>query len=350
MNVSVRPGHEVRTCDDLDVTFDDRPAVMAVDHLTAPGAQKLTVHASHNGGVYVFGGSRTDFAISACKAAAPASGGPASTLEQVHASLSGGTLTATGPVSDGWIVYFIVDAPTRADLDLDATNGPIQVTQIAGSTTARAQNGPIRLQDVSGRVSARTENGPIAYDGGSGTVELTAQNGPVAVRLAGSKWADGSLTATRAERAGQAAGAARVRLRRARPLVTALAVEMPGLRRRATDLGRFLPLGRVRERPRRRHAVDRQWSGRGRHDEVARSRPGPLPAGANAVWPNGIERWHRPGARHNALVPLRCRSAVVAVALVATCTTAFAQPPAPTLAIINGKVFTGVAAAPWPKR
>ena len=127
---------------------------------------------------------------------APASGGPASSLEQVHASLSGGTLTATGPASDGWIVYFIVDAPTRADLDLDATNGPIQVTQIAGSTTARAQNGPIKLQDVSGRVSARTENGPIAYDGGSGTVELTAQNGPVAVHLAGSKWADGSLTAT----------------------------------------------------------------------------------------------------------------------------------------------------------
>jgi hypothetical protein len=194
MNVSVRPGHEVRTCDDLEVTFDGRPAVTAVDHLTAPGAQKLTVHASHNGGVYVFGGSRTDFAISACKAAAPASG--AGALEQVHAGLNGGTLTATGPGSDGWIVYFIIDAPTRADLDLDASNGPIHVSQIAGATTAHAQNGPIRLLDVSGRVSARTENGPIAYEGGSGTVELTAQNGPVAVRLAGSTWADGTLTAT----------------------------------------------------------------------------------------------------------------------------------------------------------
>lgn len=195
-NVSVRPGHDVRTCDDLEVTFDDRPAVTAVDHLTAPGAQKLTVHASRNGGVYVFGGSRTDFAISACKAVAPASGGGASALEQIRASLNGGTLTATGPGSDGWVVYFIVDAPTLADLNLDATNGPIHVAQIAGATTARAQNGPIRLQDVSGRVSARTENGPIAFDGGSGTVELMAQNGPVAVRLAGSAWTNGSLTAT----------------------------------------------------------------------------------------------------------------------------------------------------------
>ena len=41
-SVSVRSGHEVRTCEDLEVKFDDRPAVTAVDHLTAPGAQKLT--------------------------------------------------------------------------------------------------------------------------------------------------------------------------------------------------------------------------------------------------------------------------------------------------------------------
>jgi hypothetical protein len=196
-NVSVRTVHDVRTCADLEVTFDDRPAVTAVDHLTAPGAQKLTVHASRNGGVYVFGEARQDFAISVCKAAAPAStGGSAGSLEQVRASLSGGTLTATGPGSDGWVVYFIINAPTQADLDLDASNGPIHIAKVAGTTTARAQNGPIKLVDVSGRVSARTENGPIAFEGGSGTIELTAQNGPVAVRLAGSKWADGSLTAS----------------------------------------------------------------------------------------------------------------------------------------------------------
>ena len=44
---------------------------------------------------------------------------------------------------------------------------------------------------------------------------------------------------------------------------------------------------------------------------------------------------------------LPCRTAVVAVTVIATCTPAFVQPPRPTLAIINGKVFTGVSAAPW---
>jgi len=197
MNVSVRSGHEVRTCEDLEVKFDGRPAATAVDQLTAPGAQKLTVHGSRNGGVYVFGEARQDFSISVCKAAAPASaGGSASALDQVRASLSGGTLSAAGPGSDGWVVYFIINAPAQANLDLDVTNGPLHVAHVTGATTARSQNGPIRLLDVGGRVSARAENGPIAYEGGSGTIELDVQNGPLAVRLAGSKWADGSLTAT----------------------------------------------------------------------------------------------------------------------------------------------------------
>jgi DUF4097 and DUF4098 domain-containing protein YvlB len=128
-----------------------------------------------------------------CKAASPGAG--ASSLELVRASLSGGTLTATGPGSDGWVVYFIIDAPTRADLDLQVTNGPMRVAHVTGTTTARSQNGPLKLVDVAGRVSARTENGPIAYEGGSGTVDLQAQNGPLSVRLAGSRWADGALTA-----------------------------------------------------------------------------------------------------------------------------------------------------------
>jgi hypothetical protein len=194
ISVSVKGDREVRTCDDLEITFDDRPAVTAVDRLTAPGAQKLTVHSSRNGGTYVIGGSRQDFGISVCKAAAPSAG--AGLLEQLKANVSGGTLTAEGPRADGWVVYFIVDAPAKADIAVDATNGPIHVAQLSGTTNVHAQNGPIKLLGVSGRVTARTQNGPLAYEGGGGTVELTVQNGPLAVQLSGTRWADGSLTAT----------------------------------------------------------------------------------------------------------------------------------------------------------
>jgi hypothetical protein len=193
-NVSVRSDRDVRTCDDLEVMFDGRPAATAVDRLSAPGGQKLTVHASRNGGVYVFGGNRPDFAISVCKAVAP--GGGSGALDQLRAGVSGGTLTATGPGADDWVVYFIVEAPAQASLDVDATNGPIHVAKVTGVLSARAENGPIKLVEVGGRVTARTQNGPIAFEGGTGTVDLKAQNGPVAVRLDGSKWADGSLTAS----------------------------------------------------------------------------------------------------------------------------------------------------------
>jgi hypothetical protein len=267
MNVSVRSGREVRTCADLEVTFDGRPAVTAVDQLTAPGAQKLTVHGSRNGGVYVFGGARPDYAISVCKAAAPGSAG-GKALEQVRASVSGGTLTATGPGSDGWVVYFIIDAPTQVDLDLQVTNGPMHVAHMAGAVTARAQNGPMKLLDVTGRVSARTENGPMAYEGGSGTIELDAQNGPLDVRLAGSNWVEGSLTA-RAQNGPVKLQVPRGFASGVRVRSSALAVEMPWLRRRATDLGRFLALGGARQRSGGGHAVHRQRSGRRRHDQVA---------------------------------------------------------------------------------
>ena len=157
----------------LDVLIDpapDRAACRAaVERLTAPGAQKLTVHSSRNGGTYVFGRARQDFAISVCKAAAPSAG--AAVLDQLKATVSGGTLSASGPRSDGWVVYFIIDAPAKGDIDVDATNGPIHLAQLAGTTNVLAQNGPIELLGVSGRVTARTRNGPIAYDGSGGSFD-----------------------------------------------------------------------------------------------------------------------------------------------------------------------------------
>ena len=44
---------------------------------------------------------------------------------------------------------------------------------------------------------------------------------------------------------------------------------------------------------------------------------------------------------------LPCRAAAIAVAIVATGTPASVQSPTATLAIVNGKVFTGVSTAPW---
>ena len=43
----------------------------------------------------------------------------------------------------------------------------------------------------------------------------------------------------------------------------------------------------------------------------------------------------------------RYRAAVPALAVLVFPSLALVQPPAPTLAIVNARVFTGVSAAPW---
>ena len=59
----------------------------------------------------------------------------------------------------------------------------------------RTTNGPINLANVSGTVTARAQNGPVNFVGSTGAVDLETQNGPIGVRLDGERWTTGSLTA-----------------------------------------------------------------------------------------------------------------------------------------------------------
>ena len=196
-NISTRTDGPVRSCSDLQMTWDGQPAATSADTLTATGSD-LSVHAPRNGGVYVLGSpGRSDFSISACKAVARPIGRDATAaLEKTRPAITGKAVTASGPDSGDWVVYFIVSAPANGNVEVETTNGPVHVEQITGSTTARAVNGPIRLLDVSGRATARAINGPVAYEGHDGTVELHTENGPIKVRLSGDRWNSGSLTAS----------------------------------------------------------------------------------------------------------------------------------------------------------
>ena len=198
VNVSTSSNGPVRSCSDLEMTFDGEPAATSIDQLTAAGGETLSIQAPKNGGVYVYGSEgRSDFAIAACKAVARRAGTDATAaLAQIRPAVTGRSVNATGPASGDWVVFFIVNAPATGALNVETTNGPVHIEQITGSTTARAVNGPISLLDVSGHASARAVNGPVAYEGHGGTIELHTDNGPIDVRLAGDRWSSGSLTAT----------------------------------------------------------------------------------------------------------------------------------------------------------
>lgn len=196
-NISTRSDGPVRSCGDLEMTWDGQPAATSVETLAAKG-RDLSIRAPRNGGVYVFGASgRSGFAISACKGVAkPAGSDATAALATLRPALGGTSLNATGPDSDDWVVYFIVEAPEDANVEVETTNGPVHVERIAGSTKAHAINGPIRLHEVSGHATAKAVNGPVAYDGHDGVIELHTENGPIKVSLSGDRWSSGSLTAS----------------------------------------------------------------------------------------------------------------------------------------------------------
>lgn len=196
-NISTRSSGPVRSCSDLDMTWDGQPAATAVETLTVPGTS-VSVRAPNNGGVYVLGSpGRSDVSISVCKGVAKSKGPEAAAaLANIKASASGTSVSANGPDSPDWVLYFIVEAPAAGHVEAETTNGPVHVEGITGSTLARAMNGPIRLVDVSGRATAKAINGPVAYEGHDGTIDLHTENGPIKVSLSGDRWGSGSLTAS----------------------------------------------------------------------------------------------------------------------------------------------------------
>jgi hypothetical protein len=185
-------GEPLERCDQLDISYDSQPAARGEQQVSVPlaDAPALTVSPPENGGVHVVGWDRAEYAITACKAAPTAA-----VVGGITVSVSRGVVTANGPSSGRWLVYLIVKAPTRADLTLKTTNGPINVDGVSGSVNAQTTNGPIGLKDSGGRIEARAQNGPVSFSGHGGQVSLTAVNGPINVRLDGDRWQDGTLAA-----------------------------------------------------------------------------------------------------------------------------------------------------------
>jgi hypothetical protein len=185
---------DVRQCSDLQIQFDEEPAVIAEETVNAPASSVLTVRPPHNGGVYVAGSARSDYAVTTCKAVAPSPDARAQ-LDGMRTTVSAGTVSTTGTPDEDAVVFYIVQAPSSGALDLSAHNGPISVREFSGRSTLRTQNGPVNLKNVSGQVSAFAQNGPIHFTGSGGKIDLQTQNGPIGVDLAGTRWTEGSLTA-----------------------------------------------------------------------------------------------------------------------------------------------------------
>ena len=193
MNVQVRYDGAPATCQDLQITIDDRPAARAEHTMTLvqPSNGPLRIRSPRNSGTYVEASDRRDAQLLVCKGAASNAD-----LDQVRVTFENGLLTATGPATDSWVAYFLIQAPQAAILDVEAGNGPIGLEGLTGKVSARSQNGPIALKNCSGTIDAEAQNGPISVAGSGGDVRVRTQNGPISVKLAGNTWEGAGLVAS----------------------------------------------------------------------------------------------------------------------------------------------------------
>ncbi|HYD16484.1 MAG TPA: DUF4097 family beta strand repeat-containing protein [Candidatus Nanoarchaeia archaeon] len=189
--ISVSDRSDINDCSGISVKYDGQAAQRAEQTFTLPKTSNpVRVIAAQNGGVHVRGWDGNDYQVIACKAAAADVA-----IDQVQARASGSEVTATGPESGEWLVYFIVRAPRDASMELQATNGGIGLNRVSGTFRVNTTNGPISIKNPSGHIEAKADNGPISFSGDQGDLNLTARNGPISVTLAGTRWQGTGLKA-----------------------------------------------------------------------------------------------------------------------------------------------------------
>jgi hypothetical protein len=157
-----------------------------------PGGGPLHVDVRPNGGAQVTGWDQTTIQGSArIQVQADNEAEARGIAGRIVIAVGSGTIRADGPkTSDGrsWSVSFVLSAPRRTDLEIDAVNGPIGIAGISGQIKATTTNGPMSLTDLGGEVTARTTNGPlkIALTGtfweGAG-LDAETRNGPVSIAV-----------------------------------------------------------------------------------------------------------------------------------------------------------------------
>jgi hypothetical protein len=194
--ISTNGEKNITDCSQIRMEIGDGETVRSqlVQSVPRSAAPTLQVTASKNGGIHVQGWNGSDYAITACLAAAGDTGNDAKdTLDQIKLSVRDGKVTVEGPSSQDWFAFLIIQAPNGSSLDLESGNGPVAVADFSGTIQAKNVNGPITFRGVTGQVKADVQNGPITVAGSGGDFRLTAQNGPLTVSLDGLQWQGGEL-------------------------------------------------------------------------------------------------------------------------------------------------------------
>jgi len=196
-SVSIDGDGSITRCGDLNVKFGRRPAITEESETPLAASQVSTLRARMSkGGVFVNGWDRNEYSVKTCKAVADDDPNPTSTFRDIVTTTNGGQLGVSGPADRDWTANLIVMVPRLSMMEIETSNGPLSLRDLAGNIRVNAGNGPISLKNVGGIVEATTVNGPIAISGASGDQRVSATNGPVSIQLSGSRWDGPGLQVT----------------------------------------------------------------------------------------------------------------------------------------------------------
>ncbi len=97
-------------------------------------------------------------------------------------SQDGNTITVLAEIDQGWFISNVgvditITAPVSTDVELEISNGAIELNGIEGTGTLRTSNGEIVLENVKGDFEGRTSNGKIEVDTLEGAAFLRTSNG-----------------------------------------------------------------------------------------------------------------------------------------------------------------------------
>lgn len=184
-----RPADE--WCDDAG-SNRDRERVCEVREERMAAGSRLDVDGAANGGIRVLGWDGSDVLVrSRVAAQAPRMDEAQALMDEIEVRTSGNRIRAEGPRTgrrEGWSVSYEIFVPRSMDLDLETTNGGIQVADVSGDIRFDATNGGVTLDRLAGDVRGSTTNGglqvSLAGDRWQGEgMDVETTNGGVTVRV-----------------------------------------------------------------------------------------------------------------------------------------------------------------------
>jgi DUF4097 and DUF4098 domain-containing protein YvlB len=155
------------------------PTETRENSFSVAGSSRILVN-SVNGNIEVNAGLGNEVLVQATLRDAP--------RVKYELSQVGNTVTVDVQTSKRWWVFgsagvdVIITVPPKTDVELNTSNGFIELHGLEGSGSLKSSNGRIVLDNIRGNFDGRTSNGRIEVNAVEGSVVLKTSNGGIDVR------------------------------------------------------------------------------------------------------------------------------------------------------------------------